>query len=407
MSMNPVSTSQVPRHFPIEDASRVVVHNLALARPQARMGLPVQMAYIAVLNAGIDCDRECQHLAKLPGQKSLTTLALKSNFLRVQVGPCTLRWERHAEFTSYSIVRALPPSTLLNDAPQQLVSQLLLEDDWLANIPGSTVVAIHLVMMLGDPASAVTRAGAYDHWFADGFAVASLMGNPTHACVVTNFALQPDGFERILVLAAPGMSEARAGRVAQRLLELETYRLLALRRVPTAQQLAHDLADCERVLLKITEQLDDAQSSCQELLDALVALASRVERAITEHRSEFGASTAYHAMVTQRLAELREKSIPGTQTMGEFVQRRLSPAVATIESTSRCMEALSERIGRTSTLLCARTDIATEEQGRESAQTLRDTKVLLLRVQRTVTVLAIAAVAYGVIHLLLTVLPRF
>ena len=406
MSMNPASTSQVPRHFPLEDVSRAALHQQMLARPQARMGLPVQIAYIAVLNTDVSREQEFMHLAKLPGQKTLTINALNSNFLRLQAGPCTLRWERHTEFTSYSVVRALPPSALLNDPPQQLVSQLWLDDDWLANIPGRTFVAVHLVMMLGDPPHAVTRAGAYEHWFGEGAAVASMMGSPTHSSVVTNFAVQSDGFERILVLAASGMGEARVGRVAQRLLELETYRLLALRSLPIAKQLAPELTDCERVLLKITEQWDDPQSGNEELLGALLALAARVEFAIAKHRTEFEAGIAYHALVTQRLAELQEKAIPGTQTLGEFVQRRLSPAVATVTSTARRMEALSERIGRASLLLRARIEVSLEKQGRQSAQTLKGTHVMLSRIHRTVQAVTIAAVAYGLINWILVAVAR-
>jgi uncharacterized membrane-anchored protein len=371
------------------------------------MGLLVQVAYVAVLNADVSRDQEFMHLAKLSGQKGLTRDALDGNFLRLPAGPCTLRWERHTEFTAYSVVRALPPSTLLNDPPQQLVSQLLLEDDWLANIPGNTLLAVHLVMMLGDPPQAMNRAGAYDHWFGDGSAVASMMGSPTHSSVVTNFAVQSDGFERILVLAAPGMGEARVGRVAQRLLELETYRLLALRSMPVAKQLAPELADCERVLLTITEQLDDAQSGNQEVLEALLALACRVESAVAKHRTGFEASTAYHALVTQRLEELQEKAIPGTQTLGEFVRRRLSPEVATITATVRRMEALSARVGRASALLRARTQVSLERQGQQSAQSVKENHLILIRLQRMVQVVTIAAVSYGLINWILMTMVRF
>jgi hypothetical protein len=93
MSMNPASTSQVPRHFPIEDVSRAALHQQMRARPQARMGLPVQISYIAVLNTDVSREQEFMHLAKLTGQKTLTVNALKRNFLRLQAGPFTLRWE--------------------------------------------------------------------------------------------------------------------------------------------------------------------------------------------------------------------------------------------------------------------------------------------------------------------------
>ena len=50
-----------------------------------------------------------------------------------------------------------------------------------------------------------------------------------HSLVVTDFCLRASGFEHIVVLAEPGTPETRAGRICQRLLEMENYRLMALR----------------------------------------------------------------------------------------------------------------------------------------------------------------------------------
>jgi uncharacterized membrane-anchored protein len=401
MNMTALSTTQDSKYFPREDAMRLAVHNEILGRPPARMGLPVQIACLVVLNADVDLEAEIRHLALLPGQKDLTATALQTPFLRIQVGACTLKWERHAEFTAYSVMRALPPSTLLNDPPQQLLSQLLLEDDWLRNIPGHTLGALHLVMLLGDPPSAVTRAAAYDHWFATGAAVASQMGTTVHSSVVTDFAVQDDGFERILVLAATGMSEGRVGRVAQRLLEIEIYRLMALRSLPAAQQLGIWLEEAEQRLVGIHAQINGELNSNQDILHALALLSADVERAVANHRRSFDASKAYHALVTQRLTELREKPIPGTQTLGEFMHRRLSPAIATVASTGQRLEALSTRVAHTSALLRTRVEVTLESQGRVALDTLASVKLLLSRVQRTLQVLSIAATTFFVVQLLL------
>ena len=62
--------------------------------------------------------------------------------------------------------------------------------------------------------------------------------------------------------------------------------------------------------------MEHKTASDQELLDQLVALAAKVERHIAEHSYRFAATQAYHALVVQRIADLREKVIPGMQTMG-------------------------------------------------------------------------------------------
>jgi len=196
-------------------------------------------------------------------------------------------------------------------------------------------------------------------------------------------------------------SETRTGRVAQRLLEIETYRLMALRGLPVAKQLDPVLANSEQQLAGITAQLENQAVSEQELLDRLISLAVRIERATIEHMNRFTATHAYDKMVTQRIAELREKAIPGTQIIGEFMSHRLSPAIAKVESTAQRMASLSERIMQTSALLRTRVNILTEAQNQQLLEKLTRGQELQLKLQRTVEGLSIAAISYYVISLLL------
>ena len=232
--------------------------------------------------------------------------------------------------------------------------------------------------------------------------IASQLGNG-HSWALTEFQIGADGFERMLVIAAPCTTETRAGRISQRLLELEIYRLMALRGLPVAKQLAPMLTEAESALADITAQLDNKSASDQQLLDSLVSLAARVERATAQHVFRFSATRAYDTLVAQRIAELREKAIPGTQTLGVFMQRRLSPAIATVAATAQRLASLSERVTRTSALLRTRVDIATEVQNQMLLEKLTRGQELQLRLQATVEGLSIAAISYYVISLLLYV----
>jgi uncharacterized membrane-anchored protein len=205
----------------------------------------------------------------------------------------------------------------------------------------------------------------------------------------------------MLVIAPEGTSQTRAGRIAARLLELETYRLMALRGLPVVKALGPMLAQAESALVRITAQLEDKSASDQELLDTLVSLAAGVERAIAAHSYRFAATQAYYALVNQRIRELREKAIPGTQTLGEFMQRRLSPAMATVAATGQRLASLSERVARASDLLRTRVNIATEVQNQQLLEKLTRGQELQLRLQSTVEGLSIAAISYYVISLLL------
>ncbi|CAN5178045.1 DUF3422 domain-containing protein [soil metagenome] len=401
MISSPTPTpSLVAGFLPPDDPLRAKLHNEVHARPPARVRLPALIVQVAVLNAGITREHECEHLRRLTGQALLPLERLQGNFLRLSCGNHTVKWERHTEFTRYSIVQALPAGALLGAKEPELLCGLAVAPEWLRGIPGRTVAAIQLAMVegdLGDEPALMRQAQA---WFGDRAVIASQLGHG-HSWAATDFQIRADGFERMLVIAAPGTTETRAGRISQRLLELEIYRLMALRGLPVAKQLAPMLAEAEGALADITARLENKSASDQELLDTLVSLAARVERATAEHIYRFSATRAYNTLVGQRLTELREKPIPGTQTLGEFMQRRLSPAIATVAATAQRLSSLSERVTRTSALLRTRVDIATETQNQLLLEKLTRGQEMQLRLQSTVEGLSIAAISYYVISLLL------
>ncbi len=393
------------RVLPPDDLLREDLHNEVHARPSARIHLPALVVFVAVLNEGVGREQECEHLRRLPGQDGLTPEQLRGNFLRLRFDAFTLKWERHTEFTRYSIVQPLPAGCGLGTCDPPLQDFLVTPAGWLGTIPGRTVAAIQLVMLQAElpeqtpPAQAALMAPA-QRWFGGRTVVASQLGGG-HSWAITDFLLQASGFEHLLVITPPGTSDTRAGRISQRLLELETYRLMALRGLPVSKALSPTLAQAESQLASITAQMENKAASEQDLLDQLISLAARVERATAENTYRFGATRAYDALVTQRIAELREKPIPGTQTIGEFMQRRLSPAMATVAATEQRLTSLSERVARTSALLRTRVDIATEAQNQQLLAKLTRGQELQLHLQTTVEGLSIAAISYYVISLLL------
>jgi uncharacterized membrane-anchored protein len=393
------------RVLPPDDLLREDLHNEVHARPSAHIRLPALVAFVAVLNEGVNREQECAHLRQLPGQGGLTPVQMSGNFLRLRFDEYTLKWERHTEFTRYSIVQPLPEGSGLGASDPPLQDHLVTPPGWLGDIPGRTVAAIQLVMLQADLPAQTSEAQATlmapaQRWFGDRTVLASQLGGG-HSWAVSDFLLQPSGFEHLLVITPPGTSETRAGRISQRLLELETYRLMALRGLPVAKALSPTLAQAEAQLAALTAQMENKSASEQDLLDQLISLAARVERATAENTYRFGATRAYDALVKQRIAELREKPIPGTQTLGEFMQRRLSPAMATVAASEQRLTSLSERISRTSALLRTQVDIATEAQNQQLLAKLTRGQELQLHLQTTVEGLSIAAISYYVISLLL------
>jgi uncharacterized membrane-anchored protein len=392
------------RFLPQDDAQRRELHNEVHARPSARVRLPALIVYVAVLNAGVTREQEWAHLRLLPGHADLSLESLQGNFLRLRCDHFTVKWERHTEFTRYSIVQALPAHAGWGAELPELSSHVVTGTDWLRGLPGQTIAAIHLGMLQADinQPDMIAKAQA---WLGEGAVLASRMGNTTeglpHSCILTHFRIGADGFERMLVLAPEDTSGARAGRISQRLLEMETYRLMALRGLPVAKSLSPMLSAAESQLADMTGLLERKGESDQALLDLLVSLAARIERATAEHGFRFSATRAYDVLVSQRLAELRERPISGTQTLGEFMQRRLSPAMATVVATEKRLASLAERVSRTSALLRTRVDIATEAQNQVLLEKLTKGQDLQLRLQSTVEGLSIAAISYYVVSLLM------
>jgi uncharacterized membrane-anchored protein len=391
------------RLLPADDALRHELHNEVHARPSARVRLPALITSVAVLNAAVSREQECAHLALLPSHTDLTPERLQGNFLRLRCEGFTVKWERHTEFTRYSIVQPLPAHAHWGAIQPELASHVAPGPRWLRGIPGSTVAAIHLGMLDEGMHQADMLAQA-KLWLGEGTIIGSYMGNTVqghaHSCLLTQFAIGADGFERMLVLTQGETPEGRAGRISQRVFELETYRLMALRGLPVAKQLSPDLAKAEEQLAGIAARLDTKRGSEQELLDDLVALAARVERATAEHGYRFSATRAYDAVLRERIGELRERPVHGTQTVGEFMRRRISPAIATVAATAQRLTALSERIARTSALLRTRVDIATETQNHQLLEKLTRGQELQLRLQSTVEGLSIAAISYYVVSLI-------
>ena len=390
----------LPQALPADDALREVLHNEVHARPPARIRLPALVVYVAVLNEGVSREQEWQHLRQLPGQQGLTQDQLSGNFLRLRFADHTLKWERHTEFTRYSIVQALPQQLLETGDEAELMRALVVDTAWLASIPGRTVAAITMAMVHGDVDDPAAMRALAAPWFEGRETVASLLGI-RRSCVMTDFRLRDSGFERLLVISPPNTSELRSGRTSQRLLELETYRLMALRGLPVAKDISAMLTESELQLAEITAHMESTETSDQELLAQLIGLAARVERATARHMYRFSATSAYHGLVEQRIEQLRETAIPGTQMVGEFLLKRLSPAMATVQATAQRLSSLSQRIERASALLRTRVDIATESQNQMLLEKLTRGQELQLRLQSTVEGLSIAAISYYVISLVL------
>ena len=130
------------------------------------------------------------------------------------------------------------------------------------------------------------------------------------------------------------------------------------------------------------------------LLDELTNLAAEVENYISSNHFRFAAASAYYKLVGQRLDDLREVRIQGIQTLGEFIKRRLEPAINTCESVSYRFTLLSERVSNASQLLRTRVDIVIERQNQGLLSSMNLRAKMQLRMQQMVEGISMVAITY-------------
>lgn len=378
------------RQAPADHALRAALAHEVHARPHEALKAPLRASYLAVLVDGEERKREREHVARLCEKAGIAPPADDTIHFSADLGAFRLRWERHTEFSSYTFFRGGVAEARFVDVAAGVVP-----GEWLRSIPGRTLVAAHAE--LHERGAAMPTASEIAAAFGGNYVVGASVGDDA-AAAFTDFRIHGDGFGRFLVVDR-ALSRFQAGRTLQRLFEIETYRMMALLALPVARDISPRLGGMERELAAIASDLAVGSGGDEALLEHLTRLAANVESVIGDSRYRFGATRAYHDLVGARIRELRERRLPGTQTLEEFMARRLTPAMATCESTARRLLELSERVAQASSLLSTRVDVARERQNQDLLASMNRRARLQLRLQETVEGLSIAAITYYLVGL--------
>lgn len=370
----------LPPDLPERAALSLEVH----ARPSEPLAAPGRASYLAVLVDADERERELAHLARLCRSHGQPAPAADAVHWSGTVGGLRLKWERHGEFSSYTVLAAA--AAVAPPFGEPAAAQL--QPGWLAGVPGLTVYAGHAELL----ASAPMPASLQQDFFAGHAVVGSEVGDGA-GLAYSDFLIHADGFGR-LVLVDQGFTPLMAGRMLQRLFEIEAYRMMALLAFPVARRLAPRILAIERALAGLTDDIASDGGRDETLLQELTRLAAEVESGLSASQFRFGACRAYAELVRTRIAELRERRLSGLQTVDEFMSRRFTPAVATCATVSQRMHDLSERVAQASHLLSTRVDIAREHQNHALLASMDRRAKLQLRLQQTVEGLSIAAIVY-------------
>ena len=394
--------------FPKEHPLRYALTNELHARPFEMLTPPVQTSmYATVLGEGAGSG-VFDHLKALCDRYGVNPPHRDMNHFSADFGPFRLRFERHTEFASYTVLRHGS-----FDVPFEKPASDFLPREWLESMPVEVLLAIHVAILPvegPDPDPELLS----DLFVPESLVNSILSGNS--AQVWTDLRIHGDGHNRIL-LKPYDLPPAKAGRVVQRLLEIAAYRNFALLGLPAAREVGPELTRIDGGLAKLTAETASLVESGpdgskpdltkqtgathreSELLIQLMQLSAEIERLNSQHSYRFSASRAYFALIRSRLTELREERVEGYQTIQEFLDRRLAPAMRTCESVEDRMASMSRRATRAANLLRTRVDFKLERQNQGLLTSMDRRAKMQLRLQQTVEGLSVAAITYYAVGL--------
>ena len=378
---------------PTQHPHRVLLHNEIHARPPEAMSAPLAIAHIVMLADAAAREASRAHVAALLRDHHLALPDAGTTHLRMDLGAFRLRWELHTEFVSWTF---MVPAAVESFGEREPVSAIAsVPREWLAALPGQCLCSLNLWVL---PTHTFGSGSLIKHVLHEDTLLVFFNAAATTE-IYTDFAIHADGFSRMVLLAG-GMTQRRLGRLVQRLLEIETYRMAALLGLPAAREASSVLAFAERELAELANAIRTANRDDEPaLLDRLTRLAGQVESQYAATHSRFSASSAYFELVDRRIKDIAESRLAGMQTIGEFMDRRLTPARSTCEWAARRQDALSQRVSRMSNLLRTQVKIEQQQTSQALLATMNQRQDLQLKLQSTVEGLSVAAITYYIVGL--------
>jgi uncharacterized membrane-anchored protein len=232
------------------------------ARPFTPIRTPARVLHFGFIAGGAQSDRAT--LLELCRVHGIAAPPADAKYHRSPFNGGTMRWESHSEFSTYrwelatAGTKPFEPPTSTIEVPMARAAPR-----------GALLVAIDL-HLIADPDRAIALEQIFDR-----SSLAAAENSDGTGLFATDFQPGADGFVRIIV-ADRGLGPERAGALVQRVLELETYRTLALLGLPEAQRLSPSVNRIEKRLAEVTDAMrrTTGLTDNNRLLDELTTLRS-------------------------------------------------------------------------------------------------------------------------------------
>jgi uncharacterized membrane-anchored protein len=371
------------------------LHAELLARPFPVVSGQVMVSHRAILFTPGEAAAHRAAVSALADFPEVVATPEEQGFQLLRLGSVELRIERHTEFSTFSI---FAPQ---NGVPFAESAMDLLPEGWLEVIPGRILAAVEIASELvpvGDAGTAVTMERVLEYFdqerLVGGWVVERV------ASVWSHFRPDDHGATRFLV-QIHRLTSGRYGRLLQRLVEIENYRLAAMLGLPLARELLPQVEELEARHVSLVERIgvmDDGDE--RALLGDLTNLSLATERLQARCGSRFSLTESYARILSARVRELGEEQVPGYQTLGEFFDRRLAQAWHTCERAEAGLAALSARLQSTTGLLRTRVDVNLQSQNHLLLASVDRRAAAQLKLQHSVEGLSVVVLTYYLANLI-------
>ncbi|NOC91306.1 DUF3422 family protein [Ruegeria sp. HKCCD6604] len=381
---------------PIDDHPlRYALANELHARPFPVASMPCTVVFLAIKKpeAAVARDRreDLAHLIDLLDRHGAQHPRPDATHYAGQIGRHWLKWEQHTEFVTYTAIAQNVSDRAFDPADFEVFPP-----DWLMASPGQRVTSV-LMRVVERDSDDLVKSKLLDWFEPESLAVSRVLDDA--AVCASDFRIDPAGHMRFALFVAEGTGRRRTGRIIQRLCEIETYKAMSMLGFARVKQLMPRIGELDGQLTRLMGQMTGNSTQPDALLQDLLATSIELETLSARCSFRFGATGAYEAIVNQRIEVLREERFEGGQNFADFMMRRYDPAIRTVKSTERRLQALSDRAIRAGELLRTRVDVERSAQNQALLESMDRRADLALRLQHTVEGLSVVAISYYAVSL--------
>jgi len=374
---------------------RYALANELHARPFPSLNAPSQALFLAIKQpqnaAKRDRALDRAHLIALLDRFGAAHPQPDATHYFGDMGKFRIKWEMHTEFVTYTVFVDGPETRAFDPELWQVFPEA-----WLKSAPGARITSLHI--RVANAPSDAQIAQEIDEWFVpESLTVSSVLDGS--AVIAGDFRIDSGGHMRFAVFVDSETVQRRIGRVVQRICEIETYKTMSMLGLPRARDIGARMGELDETLSQLVADMNGDLAQPEDTLDQLLSIAAELEKLQSESAFRFGATTAYNALVNQRINVLREERFAGRQTFAEFMMRRFDPAMRTVKANENRLQQITDRAIRAGDLLRTRVDVGRSAQNQLLLESMNKRADLQLRLQKTVEGLSVVAISYYAINL--------